>query len=265
MSQETFTDQLVKACCADFYQTDLVMSFLGENLHPGGLDLTRDLGKALELEEWDRVLDIASGLGASAVHLSQTFRCQVVGVDYGQDQIAHARKRAFDNKVFERVTFRQGDAESLKDHDGSYDAVVCECAVSTFPNKEAAATEMHRVLRPGGKLGITDVALNGPLAPELSGVAASAACIGMALSTQGYKDLFENAGFTDLKATDHSHTLHNLVKGLQTKVMMARLASASGLFQVEGIDLKQAQDLLLLAEAEIKEGRLGYVMLTAQA
>lgn len=265
MTQETFTDQLIKACCADFYQSDLVRSLLGETLHPGGLELTQKLGDALQLEEWDRVLDVASGLGASAVLLTRTFGCQVVGVDYGEEQVSQARRRAFDNKIFDKVTFRQGDAENLKDYDGTYDAAVCECALSTFPDKAAAVTELHRVLRPGGRIGITDVTLEGALPPELSGIAASVACIGMALSKDGYQELFRQGGFTSIHVTDYSHTVRDMVKQLQTKVMMARLAASSGIFRVESVDLKAAQDLLMAAEKEIKEGRLGYFMLTATA
>ncbi len=48
MTQETLTDQLIKACCADFYQSDLVRSLLGETLHPGGLELTQKLGETLQ-------------------------------------------------------------------------------------------------------------------------------------------------------------------------------------------------------------------------
>lgn len=265
MTQETLTDQLIKACCADFYQSDLVRSLLGETLHPGGLELTQKLGETLQLEELDRVLDVAAGPGASAILLARTFGCQVVGVDYGDEQVSKARRRAFDNKLFDKVTFRQGDAENLKDYDGTFDAAICECALSTFPNKPAAVAELHRVLRPGGRVGITDVTLDGPLPPELSGVAASVACIGMALSREGYQELFSHAGFTNVQITDYSHAIRDLVKQLQTKVMMARLAASSGIFQVESIDLKATQDLLMAAEKEIKEGHLGYIMLTAAA
>ena len=265
MTQETLTDQLIKACCADFYQSDLVRSLLGETLHPGGLELTQKLGETLQLEELDRVLDVAAGPGASAIFLARTFGCQVVGIDYGEEQVSKARRRAFDNKLFDKVTFRQGDAENLKDYDGTYDAAICECALSTFPNKPAAVAELHRVLRPGGRVGITDVTLDGPLPPELSGVAASVACIGMALSREGYQELFSHAGFANVQITDYSHAIRDLVKQLQTKVMMARLAGSSGIFQVESIDLKATQDLLMAAEKEIKEGHLGYIMLTAAA
>jgi arsenite methyltransferase len=269
MTQDPFTDQLIKACCTDLYQSNLVRSFLGDSLHPGGLELTQRLGQAINLGEFDRVLDIASGTGASAFHLSQTFRCQVVGVDMSDAQISEARRAAFKRKLFDKVAFRVDDAENLKERDGDYDAVICECALSSFPDKRSSASEMRRVLRPGGRLGITDVTVNGPLPSELSGVAASAACIGLALPVDGYRQLLEGAGFQGIKVTEHSSALLDLIKKLQTKVLMARLAAASGSFnvdfQVNPADLLQVQKLLSVAQQEVEAGHIGYIMLIATA
>jgi len=114
-------------------------------------------------------------------------------------------------------------------------------------------------------VGITDVALERELPLELSDVSAAVACIGMALPSEGYRELFGDHGFTDIEVTDHTRTLADLVKEIQTKVMMARLAASSGIFQVDGIDLRRAQDLLFATNQAVKEGDLAYIMLTARA
>ena len=80
----------------------------------------------------------------------------VVGVDLGAAQVAKATARAESAGLSERAVFRVGDAEHLPVDDHSFDAVVSECAFCTFPDKPTAA-EVARVVRPGGRLGLTDV------------------------------------------------------------------------------------------------------------
>ena len=77
------SDHEVKICCATFYQSDLARVLLGDVLHPGGLALTRYLGGAIGLGPGDRVLDVACGRGASAVHLAERFGCHVTGLVEG--------------------------------------------------------------------------------------------------------------------------------------------------------------------------------------
>ncbi|MBL7660072.1 methyltransferase domain-containing protein, partial [Escherichia coli] len=78
----------------------------------------------------------------------------------------------------ERVRFHLGDAESVPLPDDTFDALVCECAFCTFPDKNAAAQQFARILRPGGLAGITDVTVgDGGLPAELTPLAAWVACI----------------------------------------------------------------------------------------
>jgi hypothetical protein len=89
--------------------------------------------------------------------------------------------------------------------------------------------------------------------------------MGLAPSTEGYQELFQQCGFKDINVTDCSQALRDLVKKLETRVMMARLAAANNLFQVKGPELKPAQALLSALEKDIGNGNLGYVMLLATA
>ena len=73
----------IKICCATFYRSDIVRLFLGDVLHPGGLELTGYLGTVIGLNSADELLDIACGRGASAVYLAKRFGCHVIGLDYG--------------------------------------------------------------------------------------------------------------------------------------------------------------------------------------
>ncbi|MGH3951626.1 MAG: class I SAM-dependent methyltransferase [Pseudonocardiaceae bacterium] len=79
------------------------------------------------------------------------------GVDLHPDTVARAQAETARAGLDEAVRFHVGDAEGLPLPDGVYDAVVCECALCTFPDKQRAVAEVARLLRPGGRVGITDV------------------------------------------------------------------------------------------------------------
>ena len=128
----------IKSCCAQLYEQDFVRLLLGDSFHPGGLGLTTQLGQALVFKPGLRVLDGASGTGTSALHLAETFECEVVGVDYGGDNVRVANEAATARGLSGRVRFQQGDSERLPFEDASFDAIICECAFCTFPDKARA-------------------------------------------------------------------------------------------------------------------------------
>src|SRR5258708_12888006 len=82
--------EILKQCCAKLYESDLAKILLGDSFHPGGLRLTERLGSLLRLTADSRVLDVASGKGASAFFLVEQFACHVVGVDYSSRNLANA-------------------------------------------------------------------------------------------------------------------------------------------------------------------------------
>ena len=84
----------VKACCATLYESDFARLLLGDSFHPGGLRLTERLGAKLGLGAGREVLDVASGKGESAMFLAQRFGCEVVGVDFGPENVRQAHARA---------------------------------------------------------------------------------------------------------------------------------------------------------------------------
>jgi SAM-dependent methyltransferase len=177
----------LKSCCATAYQSDFARLLLGDSFHPGGLALTARLGELLALSPRDRVLDVASGRGESAIFLAGRFGCRVTGIDFGAANIAESRLRAEVASVANLVRFEPGDAELLDDPDGSFDVDLSECAYCTFPDKRAATSEFARVLRPGGRLGLSDLTRYGALPVELSGLLAWIVCIGDAAACRGVR------------------------------------------------------------------------------
>ncbi|MHA2289225.1 MAG: class I SAM-dependent methyltransferase, partial [Promethearchaeota archaeon] len=146
-----------QACC-NFYEQDILKLLFGDALHPGGLELTKKLGKRLRLQPNDTVLDLASGLGISACFLAEEFGSRFIGVDLSKKNVKEAN-RAAQKRGLDNVKFKVGDAINLPFQEEFFDVVISECSFCIFPNKNVAAKEIYRVLKPKGRLGVTDVAI----------------------------------------------------------------------------------------------------------
>jgi len=208
----------VKQCCAAFYSSDLARVLLGESFHPGGTPLTKRLGQLIQLGRHSRVLDVASGRGTSAFHLVQSFGCEVVGVDLSENNVTFATEEALKRRVPDRVSFRVADAERLPFDARSFDAILCECAFCTFPNKRAAAEEFFRVLTPQGRLGFSDLTRTADHKPELDGLLSWIACIGDAQTVESYVEILRRANFTVEQIEDYSHALTVMVHQIQGRL-----------------------------------------------
>lgn len=254
--------QDVKLCCARSYQQDAVALILGDSYHPGGLDLTRRLGKALNLRSGERVLDVASGPGTTAFLLAAEFGVNVEGVDLGEASVAKANERSAVEGLGSQVRFSVGDAERLPLEDASVDAIVCECAFCTFPDKPTAAAEMARVLRPGGRLGITDVVLDpSRLHAELQTLAGWVACLADARPLEEYAELLSAAGLRVTLTESHDAALGKMIDQIDARLVAFRMAAAPAL---EGIDFDLARQRTALAGEAVRDGIAGYALLVAE-
>jgi arsenite methyltransferase len=249
----------LKSCCASLYETDLARLLLGDSFHPGGMRLTRRLGEKLGLLPGQRVLDVASGKGESAIFLARTFGCEVVGIDFGANNVEEAGHR-LEGHADALVSFEAGDAENLAFPDASFDAVICECAFCTFPDKRAAAGEFARVLKPGGKAGISDLTRNAMLPPELDGLLAWISCIADARPVEDYARYLTGAGMRDIEMEAHDEALAEMVRDIQGKLLGAELMSKIRKFEPDGIDFAQARGFANAAAAAVRSGSLGYAL-----
>ena len=256
------TPEEIKACCAAAYQRDIVALVLGDSYHPGGLDLTRKLGRALGLQPGQHVLDVASGPGTTAFLLADEFGVDVDGVDLAEQSVTAANALAAQRGVSEHVRFRVGDAERLPLGDASADAAVCECAFCTFPDKATAAAEMARVLRPGGRLGITDVVVDrGRLDAELQTLAGWVACLADARPAAEYEALLGAAGLRLVQQESHDHALARMIEQIDARLVAFRLAEVPAL---AGIDFDRARQRTALAAKAVEDGIAGYVLMVAE-
>ena len=253
----------VKHCCARLYESDIVVRLLGDSFHPGGAALTERLGQLLALTPDSRVLDAASGKGTSAILLAQRFGCSVIGVDLSEQNVAHASTEAARLGLAQRIDFRAGDAERLPLDDASIDAVICECAFCTFPDKHTAAHEFARVLKPGGQVGMSDITRAPGPPGELADLMAWVACLGDAQPAQSYADYLANAGFTDTVVEPHDGALTDMIRAIGVRLFAAEALAGLGKLDLSGIDLPAANRMAKHALTAVAEKRLGYAVVCA--
>jgi len=253
----------LKSCCAATYAEPAVRWLLGGELHPGGADATRRALELITLGRGDRLLDVASGSGASALLAAREFGASVTGVDYGEDAVFGATAAAEEGRLSHRVRFAHGDAEALALSDGSFDAALCECSLCTFPDKELAVAEMARVLRPGGRVAISDVVVDANRLPdELLGPLATIACVGSALSRPGYEELLAAAGLELFAVESRDADTVRFVERIEERLRGARLLGLDR-FAGSPFGMDEAIELVRLARRSIDEGAIGYAIFAA--
>lgn len=242
------------SCCAAFYQRADVRQLLGDSFHPGGIELTLRAAAALNLRAGDVVLDVACGRGESVRAIVAKWPVTAIGID---SSIGPASD--------ERVEFRGGDAHAIPCDAASVDAVLCECALSTFLDQPGALREMHRVLRPGRRLVVTDMVLEGDVPESLRAWVHTGTCLEQAHSLAGYERALGDAGFTIVDRWDASDALRELLARIKRNLVGWIAAVASGTVpSAPGFDLRSARQTLREARRAVDEGIIGYGVLIAE-
>jgi ubiquinone/menaquinone biosynthesis C-methylase UbiE len=256
-------NEMLKQCCAKLYESDLTRVLLGDSFHPGGLKLTERVGSLLHLRPESHVLDVASGKGTAALFLAEHFGCHVVGVDYSGQNIADANQLASAKGLWSFVRFEHGDAESLPFPANSFDAIICECAYCTFPNKTDAAREFARVLRPGGRVGLSDLTRGPTLPKELESLLAWIACIADAQPVDTYADYLRSAAFELEKVELHDEALTEMVQQIRMKLLSAEVLVGLKKLALPNADFTSTKQMAQSALRAAQQGQLGYAVLIA--
>lgn len=158
------------------------------------------------LKTGDVVLDLGSGAGFDAFLAAR--KVGKSGKVYGVDMTDEMLKKANDNARKGKVTnveFKKGDIEALPIDDQSIDVVISNCVINLAPNKDKVFKEIYRVLKPGGRLMVSDVVLIKPLPLKLkNNKELLTGCVAGAILKQDYIRLLEKTGFTEI--TIHKET-----------------------------------------------------------
>lgn len=155
------------------------------------------------LKPGETVLDLGSGAGfdcflaASKVGNSG----KVIGIDMTPEMIEKARDNALKNKV-ENVEFRLGEIENLPVSDNSVDVVISNCVINLSADKPKVFQEIYRVLKPGGRIAISDIALLKELPEKVrDSIIAYVGCVSGAMLVDEYKRIVKSAGLKNVKVT----------------------------------------------------------------
>src|SRR5918995_1774958 len=172
-----------------------------------------------ELREGEVVLDLGSGGGIDV--LLSAKRVGATGLAYGVDMTDEMLELARRNAAEANVTnahFLKGEIESIPLPTESVDVVISNCVVNLSTDKPSVLREVHRVLRPGGRIGISDVVAEDRLSPEERAQRGSyVGCIAGALSKGEYERGLEEAGFADISV----RFTHRVSDGMHSAIVQA--------------------------------------------
>ncbi len=172
----------------------------GDQGRPAKLGLY-DPVKVARLQPGETVVDLGSGTGIDVFKASSVVGKdgKVIGVDATPEMIFKARQTAQDQQM-SNVEFRLGEIEHLPIETGSVDAIISDCVINLSPDKEQVFRDAFRVLRPGGRIIVSDVVSDTQLPESVRKNAALwAACVAGAVTKDEYLDMLKDAGFEGIK------------------------------------------------------------------
>jgi arsenite methyltransferase len=193
------------SCCGDS-SVSVELGYTAEQLAalPDGANLGLGCGNPtalLGLRAGETVLDLGSGAGIDCFLAAQRVgkRGTVIGVDMTPQMLTRARENA-QKGGYRNVEFRLGEIEHLPVADRSVDVVISNCVINLAPEKGPVYREAFRVLRPGGRLAVSDVVATRPISPaERADTALWSSCSSGALDGKQVRSLLTRAGFINVR------------------------------------------------------------------
>jgi len=176
---------------------------------PDGSNLGLGCGNPValaSLKEGETVLDLGSGAGLDCFLAANNVgkNGKVIGVDMTSEMIERARENARKGS-YENVEFRLGEIENIPAADNSADAVISNCVINLSPDKKRVFEEAFRILKPGGRLMVSDIVLLKELPDFIkASIEAYIGCVAGAIMKDEYTELIRGAGFDEVQIIDET-------------------------------------------------------------
>jgi arsenite methyltransferase len=177
------------------------------------------------LKEGEAVLDLGSGGGIDVFLAAKKVgpSGRVIGVDMTQEMVERAKASALEHG-YANVEFRLGEIEALPVEDDSVDVVISNCVINLAPDKLKVFKEAYRVLKPNGRLMVSDLVTLGELPDSVrQSFDAWAGCIAGALEKSDYLDKIADAGFTNVKVVSQKPYTIDVSPELRGKIISVQV------------------------------------------
>ncbi len=235
------------SCCGSVspaVQVSKQIGYSDEDLKavPEGANLGLGCGNPValaSLKEGETVLDLGSGAGFDCFLAAQKVgkKGKIIGIDMTPEMIGRARENARKGG-YANVEFRLGEIENLPVSDSSIDIIISNCVINLSPEKNRVFTEAFRVLKPGGRIMVSDIVLLKAVPNAImDSIEMYVSCIAGASLKTDYLQTIESAGFKNVKVIDETPfpvdymisdpTVQNIVKNLEISPETARDIASS--------------------------------------
>jgi ubiquinone/menaquinone biosynthesis C-methylase UbiE len=232
IAKEGFGSSRPTSCCGD--------SSPDEEVHKNPAGYTRDELKSIpqgsemglgcgnpvalaSLREGETVVDLGSGGGVDCFLAAKKVgaKGKVIGVDMTPEMIDKARENARKTN-HSNVEFRLGEIENLPVADNTADAIISNCVINLTPNKKKVFEEAFRVLKPGGRVMVSDIVLTKELPEAIRKGAHPASCVQGAIMKDEYVETIRNAGFQNVEITEEKQdaSFEDIANDPNAKVMV---------------------------------------------
>jgi ubiquinone/menaquinone biosynthesis C-methylase UbiE len=174
---------------------------------PEGANLGLGCGNPVaiaSLKEGETVMDLGSGAGFDVFLASKKVgkTGKVIGIDMTPEMIEKARENAKKGN-YNNVEFRLGEIEKIPVEDNSIDVIISNCVINLSPDKKAVFRETFRILKPGGRIMISDIVLLNELPDFIkNSIDAYVGCVSGAILKDDYLEIIKNSGLKDVKIVD---------------------------------------------------------------
>ncbi|MET8339851.1 GNAT family N-acetyltransferase [Streptosporangium canum] len=262
LARAALTGRVVLDCCADEFDQGC-FGTAGyddiEGLPEGALRASLGCGDPVavaELRAGETVLDLGSGGGIDVLLSARRVGPygKAYGLDASADMVELARRNA-EEAGAANVEFLHGTTEAVPLPDIAVDVVISNCVINLSDDKAAALAEAFRVLRPGGRLGVSDVVADGVIDPRDRAAAEQrVGCVAGSLSTDAYRDLLRKAGFVGIVirlTVDHGDGVHSAI------VQAAKPAISPGLV-IRPMRESDASQVLAIYQAGLDTGQASF-------